>query len=292
MTEAKTVCHQPPSPPHADFSALAPDRWMGSKIVVFGLSISSSWGNGHATIWRGLCRALAGRGHRVVFFERDVPYYAEHRDKSEFEEIRLRLYADWEQVLPDAQKELSGADAAIVTSYCPDAVAAADLVRSWGGINVFYDLDTPVTLQRFKSGEPVFYIGPRLLQDFDLVLSYTGGRALLELRTCLGAKRVFPLYGSVDPDVHHPVPVMEDYRADLSYLGTYAEDRQAALQALFIEPAKRLPERRFLIGGSLYPPAVFNLERPGTHLQCVSRSQLQQCPASPLMRWEIHRLCR
>ena len=50
------------------------------KLVIFGLSISSSWGNGHATLWRGLCRALIGRGHDVYFFERDVPYYAANRD--------------------------------------------------------------------------------------------------------------------------------------------------------------------------------------------------------------------
>jgi spore maturation protein CgeB len=53
------------------------------KIVVFGLTISSSWGNGHATLWRGLCRALASRGHRVVFFERNVSYYAMNRDLHE-----------------------------------------------------------------------------------------------------------------------------------------------------------------------------------------------------------------
>ncbi len=53
------------------------------KLVIFGLTISSSWGNGHATLWRGLCRALIRRGHSVIFYERDVPYYAAHRDLHE-----------------------------------------------------------------------------------------------------------------------------------------------------------------------------------------------------------------
>src|SRR5688572_23001622 len=119
------------------------------KIVIFGLSISSSWGNGHATLWRGLCRALGQRGHRVVFFERDVPYYASHRDGTSFEGCDLRLYDDWNSVRFAAQRELSDADAAMVTSYCPDAEAAADLVLlSPARVRTFYDLDTPVTFSR------------------------------------------------------------------------------------------------------------------------------------------------
>jgi spore maturation protein CgeB len=223
------------------------------RLVIFGLSISSSWGNGHATLWRGLCRALVARGHKVIFFERDVPYYAEHRDLTEMPGLRLCLYPAWDDVLDNARAELAAADAAIVTSYCPDAIDAAELVLSSNIRRVFYDLDTPVTLDRLRSGQPVEYIGPRGLQDFDLVLSYTGGAALTELRQRLGARRVFPLYGSVDPEVHRPVPPIERFRADLSYLGTYAADRQAALDELFLGPARRLPDRRFVLGGALYP---------------------------------------
>jgi spore maturation protein CgeB len=217
------------------------------KLVVFGLSVSSSWGNGHATLWRGLIKALDALGHSVVFFERDVPYYAAHRDLAELPGGRLVLYPDWDSVLPVARAELAEAEVAVVTSYCPDAVAAAVEVR------VFYDLETPVTLDRLRGGAAVPYIGPRGLADFDLVLSYTGGAALDSLRNLLGARRVAPLYGSVDPDIHYPVVPVERYHADLSYLGTYAEDRQQALIALFVEPARRLPARRFLIGGAKYP---------------------------------------
>lgn len=254
------------------------------KLVVFGLSVSSSWGNGHATLWRGLCRALAQRGHQVVFFERDVPYYADHRDLLELPGGgRLCLYPEWEAVLPRARRELRDADVGIVTSYCPDGIAATELVLdSPAPLRVFYDLDTPVTLHSLARGESVAYIGPRGLRDFDLVLSYTGGAALAELRTRLGARRVAPLYGSVDPAVHQPAPALPGYRADLSYLGTYAEDRQAALDALFVEPARRLPERRFLIGGALYPQEfpwtdnIFFLRHvpPGDHPAFYSSSML------------------
>jgi spore maturation protein CgeB len=224
------------------------------KIVIFGLSISSSWGNGHATLWRALCGALIRRGHQVHFFERDVPYYANHRDLKSVPGGHLHLYPSWEAVSAQAAAQLADADVAIVTSYCPDALAAADLVHEAGvGLSCFYDLDTPVTLSRLESGQPVDYIGPRGLRDFDLVLSYTGGKALSELQSRLGARRVEPLYGSVDPDHYFPVIPQERFKADLSYLGTYAEDRQASLEQLFVEPARTLPDHRFVIGGAMYP---------------------------------------
>src|SRR4051812_8530907 len=224
------------------------------NLVVFGLTISSAWGNGHATLWRGLCRALGERGHHVTFFERDVPYYAAHRDLTHPAGCTLRLYTDWASVRDDAARCVADADVAMVTSYCPDGLEAAALViESTAQLRVFYDLDTPVTLSRLRSGEHVAYLPPGGLGDFDLVLSYTGGRALTDLCTQLGARRVAPLYGSVDPDAHRQVTADAALRADFSYLGTYAADRQDRLEALFIEPARRSPHRKFVIGGSQYP---------------------------------------
>jgi hypothetical protein len=100
------------------------------KVVIFGLTVSSSWGNGHATIWRALCRALARRGYRVVFFERDVPYYAAHRDLTELPGGQLCLYTDWMEAVSLGRRHLADADVGMVTSYCPDGIAAADLVLS------------------------------------------------------------------------------------------------------------------------------------------------------------------
>jgi spore maturation protein CgeB len=223
------------------------------KLVVFGLTISSSWGNGHATLWRGLCRALAAEGHQVTFFEKDVSYYAAARDYWEIPGGHLVLYAHWQDVQQFAQRELENADAAIVTSYCPDALAWKELVLESPALHVFYDLDTPVTLGRLMRGEEVPYVGSGGLGDFDLVLSFTGGRALEMLRDELGARRVAPLYGHADPDVHRRVPLNATYRSDLSYLGTYAADRQRALEMLLVEPARARPNLRFAIGGAQYP---------------------------------------
>lgn len=224
------------------------------KLAIFGLSVSSSWGNGHATLWWGLCRALAQRGHRIVFFERDVPYYAAHRDRYDLPGGGdLILYRDWPEIRSAAARHLADADVGMVTSYCPDAIAATDLIlESRAPMRVFYDLDAPVTLARLRSGQAVEYIGPRGLRDFDLVLSYTGGRTLTLLQEILGARRVAPLYGSVDPETHRPAAPSERYHGDFSYLGTYGADRAAVLRELFAEPARLLPARRFIVGGSMY----------------------------------------
>jgi spore maturation protein CgeB len=273
------------------------------KIVVFGLTISSSWGNGHATLWRGLCRALARRGHRVVFFEHDTPYYATTRDLFEVPGGDLVLYDGWDAIRRRARAEVEDADVAMVTSYCPHGVEVTELVLEVGRmVRVFYDLDTPVTLSRLQAGETTTYIGPHGLGGFDLVLSFTGGAALDRLRSDLGARRVAPLYGHVDPEVHRPVEPIDRYVSDLSYLGTYAEDRQAALEALFVEPARRRPSQRFLIGGAQYPndfpwsdniffvrhlppsehPAFFSSSRLTLNVTRQAMAEMGWCPSGRL----------
>jgi len=225
------------------------------KVVVFGLTVSSSWGNGHATLWRGLLKALIRRGHDVVFFERDAEYYSSNRDLHALEGGSLVIYPDWASVAARAGRDVAEADVAMVTSYCPDAGMAERLVLDGArALRVFYDLDTPVTLAALGSAavRPA-YVGPDGFAGYDLVLSYTGGPALDQLETRLGARRVAPLYGHVDPDLHRPVPRAESFAADLSYLGTYAADRQAAVESLFVAPARLRPERKFLIGGAQYP---------------------------------------
>jgi spore maturation protein CgeB len=273
------------------------------KIVIFGLTISSSWGNGHATLWRGLCRALVKQGHRVVFFEKDMPYYATNRDLFEIAGGNLVLYEDWDSIRLRAEMELNDADVAVVTSYCPDGIAAGDLLLTAPRATcVFYDLDTPVTFSRLDAGEPISYISPRGLGDFDLVLSYTGGQALGKLQTELGARRVAPLYGHVDPDVHRPVPIVQHYVSDLSYLGTYAADRQNALQRFFVDPAARQSDQRFLIGGAQYPedfpwqpnihfvrhlpppehPAFFSSSRLTLNITRQAMAEMGWCPSGRL----------
>ena len=217
---------------------------------MFGLTVSSSWGNGHATLWRGLISALAERGVGVTFFERDQPFYAPHRDLTSLPGGELVLFGEWDAAR--ARRALAAADAAIVTSYCADAEAACALVAESGAPSVFYDMDTPVTLAKLAAGEPVPYLPREGLGRFDLVLSYTGGPALRALETRLGARRAAPLYGHADPAVHRRTPPDARFACDLSYIGTYAADRQAAVEALFVTPARGRPDLKAVLAGAGY----------------------------------------
>lgn len=228
------------------------------RFAIFGLTISSSWCNGHATLWRGLCKALAALGHEFVFFEHDMACFASARDWTSLPPSlggsRLVLYSDWSTIESRARRELASCDTAIVSSYCFDAQAATDaILDARHPLAVFYDLDTPVTLDALRSGKQVHYIPWRGLADFDLVLSYTGGAALEALRSDLCAHRVRALYGHVDPDIHRPVDPVPRYAAALSWLGAYSADRQTMLEELFVAPARLRPNQKFLIGGTQYP---------------------------------------
>jgi spore maturation protein CgeB len=233
------------------------------RFVIFGLTISSAWANGHATPWRGLLKALHRQGHAATFFERDVEYYRAHRDLAAPEFCDLVLYSDWASAEVRARETVKGADVAMVTSYCPDGLQACRLVLDAARpLHVFYDMDTPLTLRALaEHGLAVpsgaHYLTPDLIPEFDLYLSFTGGPVLETLKHDWGARRTGPLYGSVDPELHAPVAdPPPDFRCSLGYLGTYAADRQAALERLLIEPARERQSEGFFVVGSLYPPTI------------------------------------
>jgi spore maturation protein CgeB len=227
--------------------------WCAVKITLFGLTLSSSWGNGHATPYRAILRALHRLGHRVTFYERDVPYYARHRDFLQWDYCDLKLYSCWDAVRGEALAEAAESDVVMTASYVPEGARIADELLSLDGpLRVFYDLDTPITLQQLKQGD-LDYLRAEQLPHFDLVLSWTGGDALSALQLEFGVTLACPLFGCVDPDIYHPVHPRPGLRCELSYMGTYAADRQAKLESMFLEPALRRPASRFLLAGPLYP---------------------------------------
>ena len=123
------------------------------KLVVLGLSLSSSWGNGHATTFRALLSAFAARGHEVLFLERTQPWYAENRDLADPDFCRLAYYGSVDE-LADWRSEIAGADAVMVGSYVPDGVAVGRFVQATAqGTTCFYDVDTPVTLAKLERGD-------------------------------------------------------------------------------------------------------------------------------------------
>jgi spore maturation protein CgeB len=223
-------------------------------IVILGLSITSSWGNGHATTYRALTRALAQRGHRVLFLERDVPWYAPHRDLPDPPWCPTRLYGSLEELRARHQRDVARADLVIVGSYVPDGALVGEWVNdSASGITAFYDIDTPVTLAALADGG-CEYLTRALIPRYDLFLSFTGGPVLTRLENRHGARMARPLYCAVDPELYAPPGGEPDL--DLGYMGTYSPDRQPKLERLLLDPARRWPEGRFAVAGPLYPAGI------------------------------------
>jgi spore maturation protein CgeB len=229
-------------------------------IVILGLSITSSWGNGHATTYRALVRGLVARGHDVLFLERDVPWYAAQRDLPQPPYGRTELYAD----LPDLQQRFADAicdaDLVMVGSYVPEGIAVGEWVTTAArGISAFYDIDTPVTLARLAANDSE-YISRDLIPWYDLYLSFAGGPILEQLETLYGAPSARPLYCSVDPTLYYSLKGAQTDAAapswDLGYMGTYSPDRQPGLTELLLQPAQMQPELRFTVAGPNYPAAV------------------------------------
>jgi spore maturation protein CgeB len=227
------------------------------KLVVFGLSITSTWGNGHGTTYRALLEALHARGHRIVFFEKDVEWYASNRDLPHPDFCELRLYDDWSAVVPEARKQLRDADVAVVGSYFPDGIAAIDeMLDANTPVKAFYDIDTPVTLSALRANATANYILARQIPALDIYFSFTGGPTLREIERDFGAPRAVPLYCSFDPQRYRRQNVDAELACDLSYMGTYAPDRQPKLEELLALPARQLAASRFIVAGSQYPQAV------------------------------------
>lgn len=249
------------------------------RLVVLGLSLSSSWGNGHATTFRALLKAFAARGHDILFLERDVPWYASQRDCTDPDYCELAFYADLDELRSRWGEAIAEADAVIVGSYVPQGVEVGRLVQELArGVTAFYDIDTPVTLAKLERGD-FEYLSPAVIPGYDLYLSFTGGPTLNHLERQYGSPAARALFCSVDEDAYRPLEVA--LRWDLSYLGTYSPDRQPTLERLLLEPARRMPDRRFVVAGPQYPADIdwpANVERiehcpPADHAAFYSASR-------------------
>jgi spore maturation protein CgeB len=263
---------------NASFVLTIPQR---VKWTFFGLTLSSSWGNGHATPYRALFKALHAFGHRITFFEKDVPYYSQHRDLLECDFCDLVLYPDWDNVRSYALEHIRNSDIVVTASYLPEGARInAELLDEPGPLKVFYDMDTPVTFAKWERHEPVEYVLREQLREFDLVLSFTGGRTLDVLQRTYGVRRAEALYGCVDPDAHSRVAIESRFACDLSYMATYSPDRQHKVEQLFLAPAIANPRLGFLLAGSLYPwgmPITANVRQvdhinPAEHAALYSSS--------------------
>lgn len=253
------------------------------KIVIFGLSITSSWGNGHATTFRALCRALRSRGHGIVFFEHNLEWYENNRDLPHPEFCDVHLFETWKDVLPVVRRELRGCDVAMVGSYFPDGVAAVnEVLEQTHAVKAFYDIDTPITVAQLRERGGTDYLRVDQIAGFDLYFSFTGGPMLREIENRFGARRAVPLYCSFDPDQYHSFPPTKRFACDLSYMGTYAPDRQPKIEEFLCEPARLMLRAKFIVAGPQYPESVVwpkNVKRivhlnPRWHARFYSSSRL------------------
>ena len=220
-------------------------------IVILGLSITSSWGNGHATTWRSLVKGLSARGRRVLFLERERPWYTANRDLDDFPYCDVRLYSSLRELHEQYASAVGRAGAVIVGSYVPDGVDVSGWVlQTARGVCAFYDIDTPVTLAALQRGD-CDYVTADLVPKFALYLSFTAGPVLQQLQARFGARRAVPLYCSVDVDEYRPLA--QPCSVDLGYMGTYSHDRQPKLQTLLLDVARNLPTQRFVVAGAQYP---------------------------------------
>jgi len=227
------------------------------KIVIYGLTITSSWGNGHATTFRSLVKALSARGHKIQFIEKDVEWYRNNRDLPQPEFCGVQLYSNWEQDAQGICHASADADVIVVGSYFPDAIALTrELLNMGRGPLLFYDIDTPVTMARLRREGRTEYLDGSLIPSYDAYLSFTGGPVLQELEQRFGSPWATPFYCSVDVDSYKPTLSREAFRCDLSYLGTYASDRQPKLMKLMGRTAELAPHCKFLVAGSQYPNEI------------------------------------
>jgi spore maturation protein CgeB len=232
------------------------------EIVILGLSITSSWGNGHATTFRGLVRELHKSGHAITFLERDVPWYASNRDLPYPPFCKTILYNSFDDLNAHYAGLIKKADLVMVGSYVPEGVQVGDWVTNTAtGLTAFYDIDTPVTLAKIERGD-YEYLHPNLISRYDLYLSFTGGPTLQKLEQHYGSPNAKAFYCSFDPELYYPEKTTVQW--DLGYLGTYSEDRQPPLQHLMLEAAQELPRNKFVVAGPQYPQEIFwppNVER-------------------------------
>jgi spore maturation protein CgeB len=253
------------------------------KITIFGLSITSSWGNGHATTFRALCQALHRRGHRIVFFEHNVEWYQTNRELPIPPYCEVKIFESWEEILPSVRTELRDSDIAIVGSYFPDGIAALEeVLASNVPVKAFYDIDTPITVRSLRENGRADYLLKSHLPELDIYFSFTGGPLLQLIQEDLGSPFAVPLYCSVDPDKHCALSVYPRFACDMSYMGTYAPDRQPKIDELLCAPARKLPDQKFIVAGPQYPSYIDwpeNVERimhlnPRYHAQLYSSSRI------------------
>lgn len=225
------------------------------KIVLFGSSLVSAYWNGAATYYRGICKSMHKRGHKVVFVEPDLYDRQLHRDlEDDPSYAEVRVCQDWS----DLKRELDRARDADLVAKC-SGVGGWDMELAEGVLELqsdrtrvaFWDVDAPQTLA-LAGAEPIDTSGTfrRLIRRYDLILLYGGGPPVEEAYAWLGARRTQLVYNGVDPAEYYAVPPDPDRACDLLFMGNRMPDREARVWDLFVGAARLAPDLTFVLGGN------------------------------------------
>ena len=222
------------------------------KIAFYGSSLLSSYWNGAATYYRGVLRALAGRGHEITFYEPDAFERQQHRDIDPPEWARSVVYPATEEALRGVLAEAGRADVVVKASGVGvfDRELLEGVIREArkDALTIFWDVDAAATLDEMRA-DPAHPVR-RALPDLDLVFTYGGGPPVIEAYRGFGARECLPIYNALDPQTHHPVPPDPVFACDLAFLANRLPDRERRVEEFFLRPAALLPDKRFLIGGN------------------------------------------
>jgi spore maturation protein CgeB len=222
------------------------------KIAFYGSSLLSSYWNGAATYYRGMLSDLARRGYGITFYEPDAFERQKHRDMEPPDWAKVDVYSATEEGLRSVIAEAANADVVVKASgvgvFDDELLEGIIAASSPDAIRIFWDVDAPATLAELRqSAEHPLH---RVMPSLDLVFTYGGGPPVVEAYEGFGARRCMPIYNALDPKTHYPVAADDRFKADLSFLGNRLPDREERVEQFFLNPADRLTERSFLIGGN------------------------------------------
>jgi spore maturation protein CgeB len=225
----------------------------GLEIAFFGSSLVSAWWNGACTYYRGIIAGLHQAGHRVTFYEPVAYQRQEHRDIPDPDYARVVIYpAESEAQVRQVVASAGSAEVVVKTSGVGayDEVLEAAVLEAGrpGALRIFWDVDAPATLGRME--DDVNDSLRTLLPDYDLVLTYGGGRRVVDRYLALGARECEVVYNAFDPATHHPSAPRSEWEVDCSLLANRLPDREARIDEFFFRAAHLLPDRRFLLGGN------------------------------------------
>jgi spore maturation protein CgeB len=225
---------------------------MGLTISFFGSSLVSALWNGAATYYRGIIKALYHKGHKTIFYEPDIYDRQNNRDIPDPEWAEVVVYKPEEKEIYRILEKTSDSDIIVKASgvgMFDDLLEKAVLdFRRPGQLVIFWDVDAPATLDRvnYYNDDPF----KKLIPEYDLILTYGGGDPVIDAYKKAGAKQCFPVYNALDPQTHHPVAPLDEYKCDLAFLGNRLPDREKRVEQFFLETAYKMPEKKFILGGS------------------------------------------